>query len=266
MQPEPWARIHPTARLGSQVTVGPGSVIEAWSVIGAQARIGPGAYIGPHARIGEGVQVGPGCRVDAGACIGGAGPTQGVRVPVVLGANCHVGEHALIEGGLEAPTVLEDEAFVMARCRVAPGAVLGRGSVVTNNSCIGSGARLDPRSVVGGFCYVAPGVHIGTRVMVGAFSRIGADVPPYALVDGDPPRLYDVNRVGLRRAGAGPAVREALHRAFRLLFRSPTPLPEVLAQLAGDAKRHAEVRELLEFAQRRPRSLEMWRQWGKGHE
>ena len=47
----------------------------------------------------------------------------------------------------------------------------------------------------------------------------------------NPARLRGVNSVGLRRAGFSEEARRALKNAYRALFRSATPIEDVLREL-----------------------------------
>ena len=67
--------------------------------------------------------------------------------------------------------------------------------------------------------------------MVGGKSKIVQDVLPFFTTDGNPPRLRGLNSVGLRRAGFSENARRSLKDAYRLLFRSATPMEEALQQL-----------------------------------
>ena len=54
---------------------------------------------------------------------------------------------------------------------------------------------------------------------------------PFFITDGNPPRVRGVNSIGLRRAGFSEQARRALKNAYRMLFRSATPIEDVLGQL-----------------------------------
>ena len=74
------AVIHPGARLGKQVSVGPLAVIEDAAVVG------DGAVIGAQCFVGEGASVGAQTRLAS---------------HVVLGWGCHIGARGVIHGGAD---------------------------------------------------------------------------------------------------------------------------------------------------------------------
>jgi UDP-N-acetylglucosamine acyltransferase len=67
--------------------------------------------------------------------------------------------------------------------------------------------------------------------MIGGKSKIVQDVLPFFITDGNPARLRGVNSVGLRRGGFAEDERRALKEAYRLLFRSTTPIQDSLREL-----------------------------------
>jgi UDP-N-acetylglucosamine acyltransferase len=74
-------------------------------------------------------------------------------------------------------------------------------------------------------------VRMGRYAMIGGKSKIVQDVLPFFITDGNPARVRGVNSVGLRRAGFSEEARRALKEAYKKLFRSATPVEEVLQQL-----------------------------------
>src|SRR4029079_8036606 len=74
-------------------------------------------------------------------------------------------------------------------------------------------------------------VRMGRYAMVGGKSKIVQDVLPFFITDGNPARVRGVNSVGLRRGGFSEEERRALKDAYKLLFRSTTPIEDALSEL-----------------------------------
>jgi UDP-N-acetylglucosamine acyltransferase len=86
---------------------------------------------------------------------------------------------------------------------------------------------------------------MGRYAMIGGKSKIVQDVLPFFITDGNPARVRGVNSVGLQRAGFSEDARRALKNAYKMLFRSKTPVAEVLEQLAQVDNEH--VTHLVSF-------------------
>jgi UDP-N-acetylglucosamine acyltransferase len=74
-------------------------------------------------------------------------------------------------------------------------------------------------------------VRIGRYAMVGGKSKIVQDVLPFFTTDGNPARVRGLNIVGLRRAGFTQDQRNALKRAYQILFRKGLPLEDALCEM-----------------------------------
>jgi UDP-N-acetylglucosamine acyltransferase len=66
------------------------------------------------------------------------------------------------------------------------------------------------------------------------------------LVEGNPVRVWSINKVGLRRNGVSQEAMKCLKEAHKLLFRSRLPRHEVLDRLF---KEHSTVPEVMALAQ-----------------
>jgi len=169
----------------------------------------PGFYKHPNALVDDGASIGPGTRVWAFAH---------VLKGAVVGRECNICDHTFIEGGarlgdrvtvkcgvyLWDGVVIEDDVFIgpcvaftndlRPRSKQYPAQLL--------KTVVGQGASL------GANCTILPGLTIGPWAMVGAGAVVTRDVPPHALVVGNPARARGwVCRCGARLdPQSGPAL------------------------------------------------------------
>jgi UDP-N-acetylglucosamine acyltransferase len=66
-------------------------------------------------------------------------------------------------------------------------------------------------------------------------------------VSGEKARAKGVNTEGLRRRGYSSEQIQQVRRAYKLLYRSGTPLEEAKQQLAAMAQEHDEIKPWVEF-------------------
>ncbi len=165
---DPSARIHPSADLEDDVTVGPGTTIWHRAQIRVGATIGADCVIGRDAFIDEGVVLGDRVKVQNGALI-----YHGVTV----GDGVFIGPGAILTND-RLP------AGDHADRRPRPGRRLdGQPDPPRRRRSIGAGA------------VVVAGCDVGPYAMVGAGAVVTRDVPAHALVVGNP---GPPDRLGLR--------------------------------------------------------------------
>jgi 2,3,4,5-tetrahydropyridine-2,6-dicarboxylate N-acetyltransferase len=110
-----------------------------------EARIEPGASIRDFVKIGRNVVVMMGAIINIGAEIGektmiDMNTVIGARA--IIGRNCHIGAGSVVAGVLEPPSkepvIIEDDVFVGANAVILEGVHIGKGAVVAAGSVVTS--------------------------------------------------------------------------------------------------------------------------------
>lgn len=126
-----------------------------------------------------------------------AAPNHGVTI----GARTVVREFATVHGGFHAPTRIGADCYVMAHSHVG------------HDCWIGDNVTLSTRVTLGGHTIIHEGANVGLGAIthqhttIGAYAMVGMgavvtrDVPPFAMVYGNPARQHGYNVVGMERAG-----------------------------------------------------------------
>jgi len=120
---------------------------------------------------------------------------------------------------------------------------------------MGGHTQIEDKVVLGGLVGIHQKTRIGKLAMVGGFSKVVQDVPPYALVDGRPARVCDLNVIGMRRNGFGPKERASIRQAYKLLYRSDLNLSQALEAIERDVEMSEQLQYLIDFLKK----------MGKGH-
>jgi UDP-N-acetylglucosamine acyltransferase len=248
------ARLHSTAiverdcELAEDVEVGPYTIIRGGTIVG------PGTTIDAHVLL-EHTTIGENCRVHFGAALGGPPQDQGYRdepTRVVIGNRNVIREYVTIhratgEGNV---TRIGDDNMLMACTHLGHNCELGDHVTLSTLSGMSGHTIIEDRAIIGGMVGSHQRVRVGKLAMVSGFSKMSQDVPPFSLVDGKPARVIGPNLVGLRRAGVSLEARQALQRAFRLIYRSDLELSKALERVTDELGGFAEVLYLVEFLQR----------------
>ena len=243
----PTAIIHPGATLGDGVEVGPYAVIGEHVSLGRATRVGAHVVIDGHTTLGEENEL------FSGAVIGSAPQDlkyQGEPSQLVIGSRNRFREYVTINPGTQgggSKTVIGDDNLIMAYAHVAHDCAVGNRCIIANNAALAGHITLEDRAVIGGLVGVHQFVRVGTLAIVGGCSKINQDVPPYAMCDGNPVKVYGLNVEGLRRHGVPPATRMLLKRAFRILFASGLSFSTAMERVARELPSTPELTHLLEF-------------------
>jgi acyl-ACP--UDP-N-acetylglucosamine O-acyltransferase len=127
------------------------------------------------------------------------GTPSGVRI----GEGTVVREYSTIHRATtpDGFTVLGKDCCLMAQGHIAHDCQIGDNVIMTGYTALTGFVQVGDRAVISGLTGIHQFVRIGTLAMVSGCSRIGQDVPPYFIVEGNTAEVRGVNIVGLRRAG-----------------------------------------------------------------
>jgi acetyltransferase-like isoleucine patch superfamily enzyme len=150
------------ARIGAEARIRSHTVIYRNTVIGARLETGHHVVIREENRIGDQVWIWSHSTVDYGCRIG-----DRVRIH----------NHVYVAQG----TVLEDDVFL------APGVMIANDRYPVSKTM--EGPVIKRGAVVGVNATILPGVVIGEGALIGAGSVVTKDVPPRAVVYGNPARV-----------------------------------------------------------------------------
>jgi acetyltransferase-like isoleucine patch superfamily enzyme len=156
----------PPLELGAGTVVSTGAVVFAGTTIGERVVVGDQACVRERCAIGDDVVIGRGSLVENDTSVGALTKIQ---------AHAYITAYSLLEENVFiAPCVITTNDNFMGRTEKRHELVKG--------PTIRRGAR------IGGGCVLLPGIEIGEEAFVGAGAVVIRDVPPRALVVGNPAR------------------------------------------------------------------------------
>jgi UDP-N-acetylglucosamine acyltransferase len=159
-------------------------------------------------------------------------------------------------GGL---TKIGNNTLLMAYCHVAHDCIVGSRVIMANAATLAGHITVEDGAIIGGLTGVHQFVRIEAHCMIGAMSGVSQGVPPYVTAVVSRPQrghaLYGLNLIGLKRNRFPEETIAALKQAFRILFRSETPVRESLARAEAELPPLPEVRHLIEFVRSSKRGV-----------
>src|SRR5918994_758877 len=199
--------IHPTATVYEGTVLGEGVKVLEGAVVGKQPTLSPRSTAKreplPPTTIGAGTVVSTGAIVFAGSSIGARvilGDQSCVRERVEVGDDVVLGRGSYIENdtSVGAMTKIQADAYITAYSTLEEHVFIAPCVVTTNDNYMGrtekrhalvKGPTIRRGARVGGGAVLCPGVEIGEEAFVGAGAVVVKDVPPRALVVGNPARV-----------------------------------------------------------------------------
>ncbi len=243
----PTAIIHPGARIGDGVEIGP------YSVINDRVSIGDGTHIGPHVVVQGPTTIGSRNTIFQFCSIGAIPQDLKFNMEeteLIIGDNNTFREFVTINRGTAgggAKTVIGSHCLLMAYTHIAHDCLVGNGVIMANNATLAGHIRIDDHAIVGGISGIHQFVHIGSYAMIGGLSGVSKDVPPFTLAVGQRATLHGLNLTGLKRHGFPAASISKLKAAYKLLFRSSLPTEDAVRNIDTDGLGCTEVRTLVDF-------------------
>ena len=248
------AYIHPEAKIGKDVEIGP------FAVINKNVVIGDGCIIDSNATICEFTQLGKNCHVFPSAVIGAIPQDlkfHGEETWTIIGDNNVLREFVTVHRGTasKGKTVIGNNNLIMAYCHVAHDCVLNNNIIMSNATQLAGEVVVDDFAIIGGGTLVHQFTHIGSHVMIQGGSRINKDVPPYAIAAREPIAFCGINSVGLNRRGFTAEQIHTIQEVYRLIYNSGLNTSQALAQIETTIPQSAERDTILDFVRTSPRGI-----------
>lgn len=235
------ALVHPGARLGENVEIGP------YAIIGEHVEIGDGCVIGAHTVITGHTRIGRRNRIFHFVSLGEAPQDKkyaGEPTRLEIGDDNTIREFCTFNTGTvqdAGVTRIGDRNWIMAYVHIAHDCQVGNDTVFANHATLAGHVHVGDFATLGGFVGVHQFCRIGAHVMLGIATVIRQDVPPYLTVAGNPAAPHGINSEGLKRRGFSTEAIAAIKQAYKLLYRSGLPLAQASARIAALAEAHSEL-------------------------
>ena len=252
---DPRAVVHPGARLGEDVFVGP------YCVVGSETEIGDRTRLESHVVVDGRVQVGPDNLVAPFASLGG--PPQDLKyagepTSVVIGAKNRFCEYVTVSRGTKGGggvTRIGDQNLFMAYAHIAHDAAVGSRIVFANAATLAGHVEVGDDATIGAFSGVHQFCRIAKHAFIGGYSVVTQDALPFVLTVGNRAVSHGVNIVGLKRKGYPQETIDGIKRCYMTLFRSKMLLDDAVLKVEAESGSIAEVRYFLEFVRSSKRGV-----------
>ncbi len=209
--------IHPDAKIGENVTIGP------FCYIDKDVEIGDGTWLGPNVTVFEGARIGKGCRVFPGAVIAGIPQDlkfKGEPSTAVIGDYTTVREYVTVNRGTAyaETTKVGSHCLLMAYVHVAHDCKIGDHVILANNVNLAGHVEIEDWAILEGLVAVQQFIRIGKHSFIAGGSLVRKHVPPYVKAAREPLSYAGVNSIGLRRRNFSAEQIHLIQEIYRILF------------------------------------------------
>lgn len=211
------AFVHPTAKIGSNVT------IEPFAYVGEDTEIGDGTWVGPNATILSGARIGKNCKIFPGAVVS-AIPQDlkfaGEVTTTEIGDDTTIRECVTINRGTadRHKTVVGKNCLLMAYVHIAHDVIVGDNVILANTANIAGHVTIEDHVILEGVVAVQQFVRIGAHAFIAGGSLVRKNVPPFVKAAREPLSYAGINAIGLRRRGFDPTVISQIEDIYRHIF------------------------------------------------
>ena len=247
MTVHPTAIVHPAARLGRDVEIGP------YSVVGEHVEIGDATWIGPHVVIAGHTRIGAENRIFQFSSIGEAPQDKkyaGEATRLEIGDRNTIREFCTFNCGTAQDskvTRLGSDNWIMAYVHLAHDCQVGNNTIFANNTQLAGHVHVGDWAILGGFTVVHQFVRIGAHSFTAMGTILLQDLPPFVTASGNPAVARSINSEGLKRRGFTPAAVAAVKKAFKLLYKNGLTLEQARAAILAESETSPELTILSGF-------------------
>ena len=251
----PTSIVSPKAKLGTNVKVGPFTIIED------DVEIGDGTEIASNVVIKNYTSIGSNCKIFEGSVIGGIPQHlgfKGEKTFVNIGDNVVIREYCTIHRGTnfdDGITKIDDNSYLMAYVHIAHDCKVGKNTILANAVTLAGHVRIGNNVFIGGLTPIHQFCRIGDYAMVGGASAVDKDIPPYTRAAKNHVLLYGLNLVGLKRNGFTNEQIRLLKEAYKILFRSNYTLEEAIKVVEEKLPKTPEIENLINFVKTSKRGI-----------
>lgn len=238
--------IHPEAKIGENVHIGP------FCYIDKDVEIGDGTWLGSHVTIYDGARIGKDCKIFPGAVISGIPQDlkfKGEQTTTEIGDNTTIREYVTINRGTaySNKTRVGKNCLLMAYVHVAHDCSLGDHVILANNVTLAGHVEIEDWAILEGLVAVQQFIRIGAHSFIAGASLVRKHVPPYVKAAREPLSYAGVNVIGLQRRGFTTEQVNLIQDIYRILFVKGYKISNAVRIIEQEITPSGDRERILEF-------------------
>lgn len=254
-------KIHPTAIIDKGAELGTNVVIGPYSIIGAKVKIDDNCIIESHVHIKGRTTLGKGNHIWSFASIGTEPQDlkfKGEDTELICGENNLIREYVNLSIGTQGgggKTIVGSGNLFMVGTHVAHDCIIGNDCIIANGVSLGGHVEIGNKAVLGGHAAFHQFTKIGDLAMIAGGSIVVQDVPPYCMVHGNHASPSGLNMIGLKRAGFSSENITSVKAMYRLLYSSGLTLDDAIETILREVSPSLSRNVFIEFLKKSNRGI-----------
>lgn len=242
----PMSVVHPAAKVGENVSIGP------FTSVAADVVIGDNTWIGPNATIMDGARIGSHCRIFPGAVISAIPQDlkfDGEETTAEIGDHTTIRECCTVNRGTRDrwKTAVGNHCLLMAYTHIAHDALIGDHCIIANSANIAGHVVVEDYVIIEGVVAIQQFVNVGKYAFVAGGSLVRKNVPPFVKAAREPLSFAGVNTIGLRRRGFSNETIQAIEDLYRAIYVHSNNMTQALKAADAELPQSEEKDYVLDF-------------------
>ena len=253
--------VHPTAIISSKAELGSNVSIGPYSIIGDDVILHDDVSVASHCVIEGPSEFGRGC-VFFPFVSGGQAPQdlkyKGERSWLRAGERNTFREFSTLQRGTEGGgniTEIGSDNLIMAQAHVAHDCRIGAHVILANGATLAGHVIVEDHATIGAYGGVHQFCRVGKYAFIGGYSVVVKDALPYARSVGNHAKCYGQNTVGLRRQNFSAEEIRRITHAFRLLLAAKLNTSQAVERIKQELSGYPEIDYLVEFIESSQRGV-----------
>ena len=227
-------RIHPTAIIERNASLGEGVTVGAYAYVGANAVIGANTIIEHHATVDGYTVIGSNNHIYPYAFIGGKTHDlkhKGGICQLIIGDGNTFREYVSVHTSTADgdATIIGNRNYILAYSHIGHDCRLGNHVIMSAQVATGGHVHINDYANIGGNTSIHQFCRIGAYAMLAGHSFLKKDLPPFMIAAGAPAVVKSYNRIGMFRNGFSEDERIFIKQCFKLLYESNLNRTQALA-------------------------------------
>ncbi|MEN3015548.1 MAG: acyl-ACP--UDP-N-acetylglucosamine O-acyltransferase [bacterium] len=133
--------------------------------------------------------------------------------------------------GENKQTFIGDNNYIMSQVHIGHNCRIGNNTVISSLAGIAGYCVIDDFVIIGGMSGIHQKVRIGKYTIIGGLSKVYQDIPPFMMVDGNPPKVVGINREGMKRNNFSSKQIDIARKIYKIIYTRNLSIKSIMSEI-----------------------------------